>query len=81
MKKGECTVEVGFLFTDLMNDLRRITAHCANIATCEIQISESSMRKHEYNNNVKHIDNEEFNRKYQSYQSVYGLARLSADNE
>lgn len=75
MKEGKCTVEVGFLFTDLMNDLRRITAHCANIATCALQIRESSMKKHEYNNNVKHVDNEEFKKKYQSYSSIYGISQ------
>ncbi|MBO4555507.1 MAG: Na/Pi cotransporter family protein [Elusimicrobiales bacterium] len=80
MKEGQCTVEMGFIYTDLLNDLRRITAHCANIATCALQISESSMKKHEYNNNVKHVDNEDFKRKYQNYSSIYGISTKMAKN-
>lgn len=73
LKAGQCTIELGLLFTDLMNDLRRITAHCANIATCELQIKQSRMEKHEYNNLVKHVDNEEFKKKYQTYSSLYAM--------
>lgn len=79
LKAGQCTVEVGFLFTDLMNDLRRITAHCANIATCELQIRESRMEKHEYNNIIKHVKNEEFKKKYQTYSSIYAMPERSAE--
>jgi len=81
MKKGECTVEVGFLFTDLMNDLRRITAHCANIATCEIQISESRLEKHEYNNLIKYVKNDEFKKKYQTYSSIYTMPERAGEKK
>jgi len=77
LKEGSCSVDSGFLFADLMNDLRRIAAHCSNIATCAVQIKESSMEKHEYNHRTKNIDNEEFTNKYENYKSIYSVTKMS----
>lgn len=73
LKEGKCTIDLGFLFMDLMNDLRRITAHCANIATCAIQIKAACMEKHEYNKRIKYQHNEEFQNKYRDYNSIYSI--------
>ncbi len=75
LKEGQCSVDTGFLFSDLMNDLRRIAAHCSNIATCAIQIKDSTMEKHEYSHRTKSLENTDFTNKYENYQSMYSVSK------
>lgn len=75
LKDGLCSVDVSFMFSDLMNDLRRIAAHCSNIATCAIQIKDSTMEKHEYSQRTKSLENTEFTHKYENYKSIYSVSK------
>ena len=74
LKDGLCTAELSFMFSDLLNDFRRIAAHCGNIATSVIQLYDSSLDKHEYNHRNKDEDIE-FVSKYQDYKSRYSVSR------
>ena len=74
LKDGLCTAELSFMFSDLLNDFRRIAAHCGNIATSVIQLYDSSLDKHEYNHRNKDEDIE-FVNKYQDYKSRYSVSR------
>lgn len=74
LKDGLCTADVSFLFSDLLNDLRRIAAHCGNIATSVIQLYDKSIDKHEYNHRNKDEDLE-FISKYEDYKSRYSVSR------
>jgi len=73
LKDGLCTAEVSFMFSDLMNDLRRIAAHCGNIATSVIQLYDKSIDKHEYNHRNKDEDMEFINR-YENYKSRFSVS-------
>lgn len=73
LKDGLCTAEVSFMFSDLMNDLRRIAAHCGNIATSVIQLYDKSIDKHEYNHRNKDEDIEFVNR-YENYKSRFSVS-------
>ena len=48
LKDGNCTAELSFMFSDLLNDFRRVAAHCGNIATSVMQLQDTSLDKHEY---------------------------------
>ena len=74
LKDGLCTADVSFLFSDLLNDLRRIAAHCGNIATSVIQLYDKTIDKHEYNHRNKD-DDLEFISKYEDYKSRYSVSR------
>ena len=74
LKEGLCTAEVSFMFSDLLNDLRRIAAHCGNIATSVIQLQDKTLDKHEYNHRNKDEDIE-FVSKYEDYKSRYSVSR------
>lgn len=76
LKDGLCTAELSFMFSDLLNDFRRIAAHCGNIATSVIQLYDSSLDKHEYNHRNKDED-VEFVSKYQNYKSRYSVSKSS----
>ena len=74
LKEGACTNEISFLFVDLLTVLRRIAAHCGNIAMTVIQYNDSSIGKHEYNHRNKDED-VEFISKYQDYKSRYSVSK------
>lgn len=48
LQTGECTIENGFIFTDLLTNLERVSDHCSNIAVCLIQVDDESFDTHEY---------------------------------
>jgi phosphate:Na+ symporter len=75
LKDGLCTAENSFMYSDLLNDLRRIAAHCGNIATSVIQLHDNTLDKHEYNHRNKDEDLQ-FVSKYQDYKSRYSVAHL-----
>ncbi len=74
LQDGLCTAELSFLFSDLLNDFRRIAAHCGNIATSVIQLYDSTIDKHVYSHRNKDEDIE-FVSKYQNYKSRYSVSK------
>lgn len=67
----ECTIELGFIFSDLLTVLERISDHCSNIAGCVIEMSHDSMNMHNYLYNVKNENNNEFLKQYKEYSLKY----------
>ncbi len=70
LQKGLCTIETGFVLTDLLNNYERVSDHCSNIAVLMIETSHNAFDTHKYLNQVKFgnknfIDNfEKFSEKY-----------------
>lgn len=72
LKRNECTVELGFILTDILTNLERIADHCSNIAGCVIEISHSSLGMHSYTHSVKE-GNAAYDKLYESYSEKYSL--------
>lgn len=72
LQKSECTIELGFVLSDLLNNLERISDHCSNIAGCIIEIAHHSLGMHAYFNNLKASD-EFFKNHYQEFLDHYSL--------
>ena len=70
---GNCTIELGFILSDLLNDYSRVSDHCSNIAVCIIQINKSVFDTHEYLNNYKNSGGEKFTKAFESYQKKHRL--------
>lgn len=68
-----CTIETGFVFSDLVTNYERIADHCSNVAVCIIEISHGSFETHEYLNEMKRSDNETFAKQYNAYREKYAL--------
>ncbi len=66
LQNSECTIELGFVLSDLLNNLERISDHCSNIAGCMIEIAHNSLGMHEYFSKIKK-DDETFKQKYNEY--------------
>ncbi len=72
LKNGECTMEQGFIFIDLLTNCERVADHCSNIAGSLIQIQEDSYQVHEYLNQVKTSSND-FEKEYEQFKAKYSL--------
>lgn len=72
LQKGECTIELGFVLTDLLTNLERVSDHCSNIAGLIIEISHNGMDIHKYLKKVKKGEND-FNERYAEFSQKFSL--------
>jgi len=75
LQNDECTVELGYIFQDILTNLERISDHCSNIAGCLIETDEKT-NLHAYLHEVKQND-ETFRNEYLAYSKEY-FERLAA---
>lgn len=73
LRKEKCTIEMGFVFSDIITDYERIADHCSNIAVALIQLSENSYETHEYLEIVRQSDNVDFQGKVLAFSNKYKL--------
>ena len=73
LRQGDCTIELGFILSDLLTNCERVSDHCSNIAVCFIEISNDSFETHEYLQNIKSGGEQEFSELYESYKLKYKL--------
>ncbi|MBE7022854.1 MAG: Na/Pi cotransporter family protein [Ruminococcaceae bacterium] len=73
LKQGDCTMELGFILSDLLTNYERVSDHCSNIAVCIIEISLDSFETHEYLKNVKESHDHSFEEMYQTYKEKYAI--------
>lgn len=73
LRKGECTVEQGFVFTDIVSNLERISDHCSNIAVTVIRLKSHGLDTHRYLNAVKSSTNGQFVDDYKEYKEKYNF--------
>ena len=69
LQNDECTVELGYIFQDILTNLERISDHCSNIAGCLIETDEKT-NIHAYLHDVKEND-EVFRKEYREYAEEY----------
>jgi phosphate:Na+ symporter len=79
LRGGACTVETGFVWSDLLTDLERVGDHCSNIAVGVIDASEQTMNAHEALRSMK-ADNAHYNERYEEYSRKYSIKMLEASN-
>lgn len=76
LKEGRCTIELGFILSDMITVLERVADHCSNIAVCIIKVNEDEFDTHKYLDIIKNENNEEFNEKFNKYQERYKLPNV-----
>ncbi len=75
LQSGECTVGLGFVFSDILVNMERVSDHCSNIAACLISARQSSYETHELISSVKKTD-DDYEKLYKAYQEKYALPAL-----
>ena len=73
LQKDECTIETGFVFSDLISNYERVADHCSNVAVCLIQIANDSFDTHEYLSHVKGDGENDFVERYETYKNKYRI--------
>lgn len=77
LTKGECTIELGFVFSDLLTNLERVADHCSNIAIGVIETTRNGYEAHEYLHELKNSDDRQYNNDYLSYKQKYKLPPIA----
>ncbi len=73
LQKNECSIDNGFILSDMLTNFERVADHCSNIAGCVIEISAyDALDMHKYLASVKH-GSEDFEEKYKEYSKKYAL--------
>lgn len=72
LRRGECTIEHGFMLSELINNCERVSDHCSNIAVCVIEVSDDEYYSHQYLNDVKH-ESDAFKALYKYYLDKYSI--------
>ncbi len=69
LKKGECTIELGFVLNDLLTNLERVSDHCSNVAMCLMEVAQERFDIHGYQRDVEHKSNftDEYGKNMEKY--------------
>ena len=75
VQAGQCTLDQGFVFNDLITDLERVADHCSNIAVAMIELEVGTFDTHEYLNSLRDAHSDSFQRYFEAYKNKYDMAR------
>lgn len=73
LQAGNCTIELGFVFSDLLTNYERISDHCSNIAVYTMQLPSDKLDAHKYLRNIKSAAAGAFIDDYNMFESKYRL--------
>ena len=74
LRAGECTIEMGFILSDITTCLERVADHCSNIGVCVTQVNEDLYDTHSYLNIVKSQPDENFYHELENARIKYQLS-------
>ena len=72
LKNGDCSIETGFVLSDILTNLERVSDHCSNIAGCVIDLRQHNLNLHA-SLQASRSGSEEYLQKYHAYASKYAL--------
>ncbi|MBO5928749.1 MAG: Na/Pi cotransporter family protein [Clostridia bacterium] len=70
LRLGECGIEAGFVWSDLITNMERVSDHCSNIAGCVMDTKNQNMNLHETLKTLR-SDNDFYRKKYAEYTEKY----------
>ena len=71
LQSGVCTLEMGFIINDLINNFERVAAHCSNVALAVLELRYADLQFHNYARGVRQGDQPEFRKWLAYYQEKY----------
>lgn len=72
LQSGKCSIDVGFVWSDILTNLERVSDHCSNIAGCVMDIADHNMNIHESLRAMR-LDSEDFRVRFEEYQMKYKM--------
>ncbi len=71
LQQGGCSIELGFILSDLLTGLERTSDHCSNIAVCVLDMKKHTLSAHETQHEREDVP--EFSDQYRRYSEKYAL--------
>ncbi len=75
LQKGSCTIEMGFVLSDLLTNCERVSDHCSNIAVAQIETAQNLYQAHEYLNALKNAGDAAFRRNFDEYRQRFSVKK------
>ncbi|NBJ98534.1 Na/Pi cotransporter family protein [bacterium 1xD8-48] len=73
LRKGKCTIEMGFVLSDITTNYERVSDHCSNIALCLLQLNEENFGTHGFQDSMSVRDNAAFTAEVNRLKEHYQL--------
>lgn len=73
LRKGQCDLNTGFAFNDLLTNYERIAAHCSNIAVAILELDSSNFDMHEYTKSVRKMKDSNYVSTFEMYEKKYDI--------
>ncbi len=73
LQTGACSLEVGFVFNDLLTNFERVADHCSNIAVAMIELDKDEYDTHDYIINLKELRSHNFDELYAQYAEKFSV--------
>ncbi len=73
LQVGECTVEMGFILSDILTNYERVADHCSNIALSVLGAANNLLEAHDYLRHIKNDGENEFFEKYEFFKNKYSI--------
>jgi len=73
LNEGRCTIEMGFVLADVLNNYERVSDHCSNIAVAIIEAESDRYDSHDYLDSIKTGENKAFQQAYKQYSEKYAF--------
>ncbi|MBQ7365225.1 MAG: Na/Pi cotransporter family protein [Clostridia bacterium] len=73
LQSGNCTVEAGFVLSDILTNIERVSDHCSNIAGCVLESAEHKLSLHENTRTIRSTDTD-FDEQEHQYEEKYSLS-------
>lgn len=73
LRKGKCTIELGWILQDLLTNIERVSDHCSNIAICMIEVKEDEHEAHSYLETLKENKFEWYKKAIYKYKEEFML--------
>ena len=73
LQRGECTVQLGFVFSDILTNYERVSDHCSNVAVYTLQIDSPKLDAHKYLRNLKSSSASNFTDEYNEIEKKYSI--------
>ncbi|MBR1566480.1 MAG: Na/Pi cotransporter family protein [Oscillospiraceae bacterium] len=73
LQNGTCSLQIGFVFNDLLTNFERVADHCSNIAVAMIELNKDEFQTHDYIINLKELHSHNFDQLYAQYAEKYKI--------
>lgn len=80
MQHGACSIDAGFVWSDLLTNLERTADHCSNIAGCVADMAQHNLNLHESLRSIRN-DSEDFQQRFRAYANKYSFSKVRLGKE